>query len=185
MHVTWDQNKSWFVTKESIIFKRVENALTTFLFSRDAATDNESEEDVFESLVDDPILSSGIADEITISDEITIEESGIKIREEAEEGESDESSDKDEDEEGDENDVVENENKRGNSNDLKNLPCNGKCAEQEFHGCDDKCIVEDLTPYQVRKHLLNLTSTCKRRIWPKFAPSEQQKMHGRVLLCQM
>ena len=137
-----------------------------FLFSRDAATDDESEEDVFESLLDDPILSSTIAEEITIADEITItgEESGIKSWGPAEEDEPDESSDEDEDEEGDKNDVVEEENKRGNGNNLKNLPCNGECAKQEFHGCDDKCIAEDLTPYQVQKHFLNKEPKCKRRI---------------------
>jgi len=126
------------------------------LSPRDAATDDESEEGVFESLLDDPILSSSIAEEITIADEITItgEESGIKSWGPAEEDEPDESSDEEEDEEGDENDVVEEENKRGNGNNLKNLPCNGECAKQEFHGCDDKCIAEDLTPYQNSKRCM-------------------------------
>ena len=84
-------------------------------------------------------------------------------------GESDESSDEDEEDNQDEdednkeeeedegeNDVVEEENRRVNSNYLKN----GNCANQEFHGCDDKCIKEDLTPYQVHtKHLLGLKPT--------------------------
>ena len=91
------------------------------------------------SLLDDPILSSGTADEITIVDE------RIGGREVGEVGgdESEESKDKDSDVEEEE------EEEERDTNDIKTLPCYRNCASQEFYGCDDKCTVDDLTPYQV------------------------------------
>ena len=93
------------------------------------------------SLLDDPILSCSTADEITIVDE------RIGGREVGEGGgdESEESKDEDSDAEEEE----EEEEEERDTNDIKTLPCYRNCASQEFYGCDDKCTVDDLTPYQV------------------------------------
>ena len=104
----------------------------------------------FESLLDDPILSSNTADEITTVDE----EGGVDSREVAEGGEEPEENSDAENERSDKEEEEEEEDAgKPNSNDLKNLPSNLKCTSRGFQGCDDKCTVEDLTPYQVRKHI--------------------------------
>ena len=131
-----------------------ENASIIFLFYREAGTDDESE--VFESLLDDPILSTSIADEITIVDE----EGGFEGREVAEKVDSEENSDAEGERSDEDSDVVEQEeDKRNdvgkqNSNDPTNLPCDRKCSSGGFQGCDAKCQVDDLTPYQVGNHIL-------------------------------
>ena len=126
----------------------------TFLFSREAVSDDES----FEILLEDPILSSSTADEITIVHEETV----FEDREEAEKVDSEENSSDAEVEQSDEDsDSLEDDddNEYGeskevgtrNSNDPKKLPSDHKCGSQGFQGCDAKCQVEDLTPYQVCK----------------------------------
>ena len=67
----------------------------------------------------------------------------------AEGEQSDEDSDVVEEEEEEEDDERKDVGKQ-NSNDPKNR----KCSSHGFQGCDAKCQVEDLTPYQVGNHIL-------------------------------
>ena len=135
----------------------------TFLFSREAASDDEcevfDESEVLENLLEDPILSTSTADEIVIVDE----EGGFEGREAEEKVDSEENSsadaeveqsDEDSDSLEDDDDNEYGESKEvgtRNSNDPKKLPSDHKCGSQGFQGCDAKCQAEDLTPYQVCK----------------------------------
>ena len=151
--------------RRAFSFKTEDNALiVTFLFYREAATDDESE--VFESLLDDPILSSSTADAITIVDG----EGGLEGKEVAEKVDSEEKSDAEgelspedcnvvESEEDGDDEEDEDEGRdtgKQNSNDPTNLPCDHKYGSPGFQGCDAKCQVEDLTPYQVGKQILSI-----------------------------
>ena len=157
----------------------------SFLFSREAASDDD-ESEVFESLLQDPFFSSSTADEITIVDE----EAGFEGREVAEKVDSGENSgaeveqsDEDSDSLEDDDDNEYDESKKvgtQNSNGPKNPPSEHKCGSRGFRGCDAKCQVEDLTPYQVCKK----SYTHVKPIWQIFPP-EQQEMHGGILLRQM
>ena len=103
----------------------------------------------------------------------------------AEKIDSEENSDAEGERSDEDSDVVEQEEEerkdvgKQNSNDPTNLPCDRKCSSGGFQGCDAKCQVDDLTPYQVGNHIL------KCQYLTKKIPPEQQEMHGGILLCQM
>ena len=119
-------------------------------FSRDAATDDESEEDVLESLLETPFLSSATGgEEITIADEVgEEEEEEVKSRQIAQEQRNKVVDDKIDIEE--EYDQKDNKGEDAKAEEKKDVAKQHlKCTSVAFHGCDDKCFVEDLTPYQV------------------------------------
>jgi len=136
------------------------------LSPREAASDDEC--GVFESLLEDPILSFTTGDEITIVDE----GSGLEDREEAEEVDSEENSEAEVEPSEEHSDTLEEDNnneydksKAVESIDPKTLPFDHKCGSQGFQGCDSKCQVEDLTPYQNSKRCMGeyLCVKCKSR----------------------
>jgi len=115
------------------------------LAQRDAVTDDESEEDVLENLLETPFLSSATGEEITIADEE--EEEDVKSRQIAQKQSNKVVGDKKDKEK----DYDEKDNKEENKNVAKQ---HLKCTSVAFHGCDDKCFVEDLTPYQNSKRCM-------------------------------
>ena len=94
-----------------------------------------------ENLLETPFLSSATGEEITIADEET-EEEEVKSRQIAQEQSNKVVGDKKDKEE----DCDEKDNKEEDKDVAKQ---HLKCTSVTFHGCDDKCLVEDLTPYQV------------------------------------
>ena len=97
-----------------------------------------------ESLLETPFLSSATGgEEITIADE---EEEEVKSRQNSQDQRNKVVGDKKDIEEDDDD----KDNKDGKAKEKKNVAKQHlKCTSVTFHGCDDKCLVEDLTPYQV------------------------------------
>ena len=103
-----------------------------------------------ESLLETPFLSAATGgEEITIADdEEEAEGEEVKSRQIAQEQSNKVVSDKKDKEE----DYDEKDNKKGDGKEKEKkyvAKQHSKCTSVTFHGCDDKCLVEDLTPYQV------------------------------------
>ena len=103
-----------------------------------------------ESLLETPFLSAATGgEEITIAD-YEEEEGGeeVKSRQIAQEQSNNVVGDKkDIEEDDDDKDNKEDDAKAKEKKDVAKQHL--KCTSVTFHGCDDKCLVEDLTPYQV------------------------------------
>ena len=93
-----------------------------------------------ENLLETPFLSSATGEEITIADEE--EEEDVKSRQIAQKQSNKVVGDKKDKEE----DYDEKDNKEEDKDVAKQ---HLKCTSVTFHGCDEKCFVEDLTPYQL------------------------------------
>ena len=100
-----------------------------------------------ENLLETPFLSSATGEEITIADEVgEEEEEEVKSRQNSQDQRNKVVGDKKDIEEDDDD----KDNKDGKAKEKKNVAKQHlKCTSVAFHGCDDKCLVEDLTPYQV------------------------------------
>ena len=100
-----------------------------------------------ENLLETPFLSSATGEEITIADEEEEEEEVKKRQTDQEQSNKVVGDKKDIEEDDDDKDNKEEDAKAEENKDVAKQHL--KCTSVTFHGCDDKCFVEDLTPYQV------------------------------------